>query len=182
MWSSHCFGLFYQWTSWPKCVSFFGSWACLWHLYPFFPLSLHCHGFELFTFPFFHSYGLLEHSTGRAVQIRLCCQNRASRCSCSFACFWWAWLKRSHSEIMRGPAEQLVLIAFREQFFFSFWGLPSQPGCSDVRRAGHQPSGNVQAATHRGNRRTAQIRTAPYHSINIHTYKCSGWHNLSHKM
>lgn len=46
-------------------------------------------------------------------------------------------------------------------FYYYSWGPPSQPGCSDVRRAGHQPSGNVQAASHGGNRRTAQTRLAP---------------------
>lgn len=88
--------------------------------------------------------------------------------SCSFALFWFVclseWLRRSHGEVTRGPAGQLVLIASRGLFF---WGPPSQPGCSDVRRAGHQPSGNVQAATHRGNRRTAQT-----HKGNPHAQWC----------
>ena len=76
-------------------------------------------------------------------------------------------LRRSHGEVTRGPAGQLVLIASGGLFFF-FWGPPSQPGCSDVRRAGHQPSGNVQAATHRGNRRTAQTHTVPSLSLFTH--------------
>lgn len=40
----------------------------------------------------------------------------------SFAPFWfvcWStWLRRSHSEVTRGPAGQLVLIASRGLFFF----------------------------------------------------------------
>lgn len=82
----------------------------------------------------------------------------------SFARFWFARLMRSPSEVTRGPAGQLVLIASRG-FFLFFWGPPSQPGCSDVRRAGYQPPGTVQAATHRGNRRTAQMHTMPSHSF-----------------
>lgn len=82
----------------------------------------------------------------------------------SFAHVWFARLTRSPSEVTRGPAGQLVLIASRG-FLFFFWGPPSQPGCSDVRRAGYQPSGNVQAATHRGNRRTVQTHTTPSHSF-----------------
>lgn len=82
----------------------------------------------------------------------------------SFARFRFARLTSSPSEVTRGPAGQLVLIASRG-FFLFFWGPPSQPGCSDVRRAGYRPPGNVQAATHRGNRRTAQMRTTPSHSF-----------------
>lgn len=82
----------------------------------------------------------------------------------SVAHFWFAWLRRSPSEATRGPAGQLVLIASRG-FFLFFWGPPSQPGCSDVRRAGYRPPGNVQAATHRGNRRMAQMHTTPSHSF-----------------
>lgn len=102
----------------------------------------------------------------------------------SFAHFWFVCLslqfRRSHSEVTRGPAGQLVLIASRGPFWFFvlffFWGPPSQPGCSDARRAGHQPSGNIQAATHRGNRRTAQTHTVPSHllctDVQMQTHTC----------
>lgn len=37
----------------------------------------------------------------------------------SFAHFWFAWLTKSPSEVTRGPAGQLVLIASRGFFLFS---------------------------------------------------------------
>lgn len=127
---------------------------------PFQPPTPHppslCHCFQLFTFPFFHSYGLLEQSFGKAVQIRLWCQNRAS------LLHTFGLLVSPGAKVTRGPAGQLVPIASRGLFF---WGPPSQPGCSDVRRAGYQPPGNVQAVTHRGNRRRAQMHTTPSRSF-----------------
>lgn len=100
------------------------------------------------------------------------CQNRVSLFARSFPVSFGSAcrrerLRRSPGEVTGGPAGQLVLVASRGLvfsfffFYYSSWGPPSQPGCSDVRRAGHQPSGNVQAATHGGNRRTAQTRLAP---------------------
>lgn len=74
------------------------------------PPSL-CHCFQLFTFPFFHSYGLLEQSFGNAVQIRLWCQNRAS------LLHTFGLLVSPGAKVTRGPAGQLVPIASRGLFF-----------------------------------------------------------------
>lgn len=74
------------------------------------PPSL-CHCFQLFTFPFFHSYGLLEQSSGNAVQIRLWCQNRTS------LLHTFGLLVSPGAKVTRGPAGQLVLIASRGLFF-----------------------------------------------------------------
>lgn len=105
----------------------------------------------------------------RAVQMCPRCQNRAtpillSFCSLLFPAFRRERLGGGGAEVTIGPAGQLVPIASRGPFFILFWGPPSQPGCSDVRRAGHEPSGNVQAATHGGNRWTPQTRTGHLHA------------------
>lgn len=57
---------------------------------------------------------------GQLVQLCLCCQNRASLTLAPLLPFGFVclseWLRRSHGEVTRGPAGQLVLIASRGLF------------------------------------------------------------------
>lgn len=163
MWSSHCFGLYYQWTSWPECVSFFRSWACLWHFQHVLLLSLSTPP-PVSLLPAIHlSYVSLLWITETVLWES--CPNTFVLPKQSITVSYlhtFGLLSSPGAKVTRGPAGQLVPIASRGLFF---WGPPSQPGCSDVRRAGYQPQETSKLWPTGGNRRRAQMHTMPSHSF-----------------
>lgn len=186
MWSSHCFGLFYQWTSWPvMCV-----------ILQKLSLPLATPLLSTFFFPSSALSLLLAIHLSFLSLLWITGTVRWESCPNTFvlpkhsitdshssALFWFMCLsgrlRRSHGEVTRGPAGQLVLIASRGLFFSGgrlvslaaqMWG---EQGISPQETSKLRPTGetdgrhrhrHIQAIlTHNGAFYFTQIQVADTH-------------------